>query len=316
MIAVVAPPEECDVVRELFELFKTPWEFYQPDREYEVILAPAATAPAEKIPLRILFGPEFAPGEEELATGEQKQGVSLHLAEGCLPIYGSCLVFDALRPVLAVANHQGSAAIVQLIEQGTTVRLGYDLYAEIRYLLVNGQPDFNARIPSLDQHIALLREFIVNSGIPLVEIPPVPAGYPFSVCLTHDVDNPLVRNHRTDNTALGFLLRATLGSVLNTIRGRMTIRHLLKNLSAACLFPFVQLGLARDFWGDFDRYLEIEGGLSSTFFVIPERGNPGWNVCARHLHYRMGTARRRRWVPIQTESWFHGLRPRTGEDRP
>ena len=62
----------------------------------------------------------------------------------------------------------------------------------------------------------------------------------------------------------------------------MTIRHLLKNLSAACLFPFVQLGLARDFWGDFDRYLEIEGGLSSTFFVIPERGNPGWNVCARH----------------------------------
>ena len=29
MIGVIADPAEADVVREFFELFKTPWEFYR-----------------------------------------------------------------------------------------------------------------------------------------------------------------------------------------------------------------------------------------------------------------------------------------------
>ena len=38
MIGVVARPEDHDVVREFFELFKTPWEFYRRDRRYRVVL--------------------------------------------------------------------------------------------------------------------------------------------------------------------------------------------------------------------------------------------------------------------------------------
>ncbi len=38
MIGVIADPSEHDVVREFFELFKTPWEFYRRDRHYEVML--------------------------------------------------------------------------------------------------------------------------------------------------------------------------------------------------------------------------------------------------------------------------------------
>ena len=120
----------------------------------------------------------------------------------------------------------------------------------------------------------------------MIEIPPSPAGHPFSVCLTHDIDHPLIRNHKVDHTAIGFLYRATLGSALQTIRRKMPFRTLLKNLSAAICFPLVQLGLARDFWGNFDRYLEIEKGLASTFFIIPKRGNPGININAAHAERR------------------------------
>ena len=36
MIGVIADSAEQDVVREFFELFKTPWEFYRRDRRYDV----------------------------------------------------------------------------------------------------------------------------------------------------------------------------------------------------------------------------------------------------------------------------------------
>src|SRR5579864_2319493 len=38
MIGVIADPAEHDVVREFFELFKTPWEFLREDGKYDVLL--------------------------------------------------------------------------------------------------------------------------------------------------------------------------------------------------------------------------------------------------------------------------------------
>ena len=40
-------------------------------------------------------------------------------------------------------------------------------------------------------------------------------------------------------------------------------------------------GLAKDFWNQLDRYLELESGLASTFFVIPIKGNPGVDAAGR-----------------------------------
>ena len=50
---------------------------------------------------------------------------------------------------------------------------------------------------------------------------------------------------------------------------------LLKNWKAACLLPFVHLGIARDYWSEFDRYIDMETGHGSTFFVIPRGNYPG-----------------------------------------
>ena len=54
-----------------------------------------------------------------------------------------------------------------------------------------------------------------------------------------------------------------------------TAEILLRNWKAACLLPLVYLRLARDFWSDFDRYLEMEDGNASTYFVIPRSNYPG-----------------------------------------
>ena len=145
-------------------------------------------------------------------------------------------------------------------------RIGYDLFGEVRTLLTVGQPAANANMPALELHIAFLRDLITGCGVPLVEIPPVPDGYRFIACLTHDVDHPSIRQHKWDHTMFGFLYRAVFGSLRNVIRGRMPVRDLVTNWAAALKLPFVHLGLAKDFWREFDdRYLELEKGFPQHF---------------------------------------------------
>jgi hypothetical protein len=50
--------------------------------------------------------------------------------------------------------------------------------------------------------------------------------------------------------------------------------------------PLVHLGLARDFWRGFDRYLEIEAGRRATYFVMPRRDDPGRTAAGRGLTQR------------------------------
>jgi peptidoglycan/xylan/chitin deacetylase (PgdA/CDA1 family) len=152
------------------------------------------------------------------------------------------------------------------------------LFQEIHHLLTRGQSEANAAIPALAIHLALLRDLIVGASIPLVEIPPVPDGSKLIACLTHDMDHIGIRNHRFDHTMFGFLYRATIGSVLDVCRGRKNWRQLGTNCFAALKLPLVHLGLAKDFWHSFDRYLAIEKGLNSTFFVIPKKNEPGMDA--------------------------------------
>jgi len=53
------------------------------------------------------------------------------------------------------------------------------------------------------------------------------------------------------------------------------VRDLLSNWAAAARFPLIQVGLARDCWRGLDRYLEMEAGARSTFFVIPVKDYAG-----------------------------------------
>jgi hypothetical protein len=279
MIGVIADPWEHPAVREFFELFKTPWEFYHGDRQYEVVLC-AVDAPIKaSAKLILVYGGRplsFDAQSESSASRQQDSARILCYKELRIPIYGSSVTFPGTNSDL-LADGTSREAVAYLHKWGRKpmVRIGYDLFREVSTLLTAGQPIANADIPSLDLHICLLRDLIIASGVTLLEIPPVPAGYRFIACLTHDVDHPSIRKHRLDHTIFGFLYRATLGSLLKAVMGQVPIRQMWANWAAALKLPFVYLGLAEDFWERFDCYPALERAARSSFFFIPVKGYPG-----------------------------------------
>jgi hypothetical protein len=282
MIGVIADPAENDVVREFFELFKTPWEFYRRDRHYDVLLCAGECQFDETAKLILYYGGKkmHFDGEQKVHTSHrQKQPCTLSYQGNQIPIYGDTITFlEKRNTFLTEEDSQECAAYLNESGDSILARIGYDLFREVRTLLTVGQPPANASMPAVELHIALLRDLITGSGVPLVEIPPVPEGHPFVVCLTHDVDHPSIRQHKWDHTMFGFLYRAMFGSLRKFIQRQMSGRDLLRNWAAALKLPFVHLGAATDFWREFDdRYLEMEKGFHSTFFVIPFRNQPGSN---------------------------------------
>jgi len=279
MIGVVADRVSETVIREFFELFKTPWEFFQPDKTYDVVLCDG-DAKVEDIATRLFL---FYAGKKTAFDAQQKVqihsvqvGPELCVPGGRLPIYGGAVTFRHEGFGGLTERHSGDSAVyIDRSGNKTFVRVGYDLFHEVHFLLTKGQPPENAGIPTLDMHISFLRDLITGCGVPLVEIPPVPDGCSFIGCLTHDIDFASIRGHKFDATMFGFLYRATVGSAVNASRGRLSLDKLLVNWAAAAKLPFVFLGLAKDFWYDFDRYLELEKGRPSTFFVIPFERRPG-----------------------------------------
>ena len=278
MIGVLASDAEHPMVREFFELFKTPWEFYRSGSHYEVLICSDIRLPGNSAKLIIVYGAEQKPFDQQkgIESHSHRPNTILSYKGRQIPIYGHCITFES--PTFQTLLHdstQRPAALEMSSNGQKLVRIGFDLFREIHYLLTLGQPLAQARIPALELHITVLRDLILSCGIALLEIPPIPAGFTFIVCLTHDVDHAGIKNHKFDHTMFGFLYRALIGSVIELLSGRKSLKRVAINWMAAFSLPLVHLGLARDFWIQFDRYVEIEKGLPSTFFVIPHKTTPG-----------------------------------------
>ncbi|MEO7863151.1 MAG: hypothetical protein ABIU05_22485, partial [Nitrospirales bacterium] len=260
MIGILVNQGDYELVREFFELFKTPWEFYRPEEQYDVVLFARQDASVHGVTanLVVVYAGQETPFDEEerVEITSHRNGGTLSYKASRLPIYGSNITFLSTGVTL-LKDEESQDSVGFLVKSGRKVlsRIGYDLFQEIRVLLTDGQLPENAAIPTVEMHIALLRDLIVESGVALVEIPPIPDGHTFIACLTHDVDHPSIRHHRWDHTMFGFLYRAVIGSLLGVLRGRVPLRHLLTNWAAAAKLPFIHLGLAKDFWYEFDRYL-------------------------------------------------------------
>jgi hypothetical protein len=282
MIGVSADPAEYPVVSEFFQLFKTPWEFYRSDRRYDVVLWAGGDRFEGDAKLVLCYGAVITDLDRERGNQVRQGDLTCFVSyQGCrIPIYGNTVTFPEKRGCLV--TDEVSRQCVAYLDRGADrvlARIGYDLFREIRTLLEAGQPPANAHIPALELHIAFLRDLITGCGVPLVEIPPVPEGYRFIACLTHDIDHPSIRRHGWDHTTFGFLYRATFGCFRDFLRGRVSVRGLLHNWMATLKLPLVHLGLAKDFWRDFDdSYLKLEAGKPSTFFVIPFENSSGKKV--------------------------------------
>jgi hypothetical protein len=269
------------VVEEFFELFKTPWELYRPGRMYDVVVATNDKVPDIRPRLLLVYGAAPVNLDARIGVTPQRRhrGATLKYRDTAFPIYGDLLIFsDDANGVSCVIENSGPAGVTVDGSGYTVIRLGYDLFEEVRYLLTDGQPFENAHVPTLDHHIGMLRNWILEAGIPLLEIPPSPVGHEFFVCLTHDVDFVGIRQHMFDHSMWGFVYRATFGAVRNLFRGKISVSQFFRCWRAVASLPFVFAGWMKDFWEPFEWYLEVEKGLPATYFLIPFKKRSGEHV--------------------------------------
>ncbi len=280
------------MIEEFFELFKTPWEAYNPDHSYDVVIVTCDVVPVNRPKLLIVYSPCRLGIDDSLgiSTLTPQNGKRLNWRDDELPIYGqlSALSCDG-RDAANTETSRNEAGLTVEMQDTAVFRLGYDLFEEVRLLLTEVQPLENARIPTLDLHIKMLRERILEAGLPLLEIPPAPVGHSFIVCLTHDIDFIGIRLHKFDRSMWGFVYRALVGSVLNLVRGRLSVRQVFKNWRAVASLPLVYAGWVKDFWEPFEWYMRVEEGIPATYFLIPFKRRSGQRVPGARASLR-GTA--------------------------
>ena len=307
MIGVICAEREKPAVREFFELFKTPWMFWEAGGPCDVLVVTGAAALPEAFTARLVIAFGAIEMRDDASLGISPRARThddvLEVDDLRLPLYAGALMLAGDATMVGRSANSGAALIVKRMTNSTlTIRCGYDLFSEVDFLLSVGQPPERADTPALDLHIALMRRWIVAAQIPLWEIPPVPPGHQFLACLTHDVDFFGIRRHRLDRTLAGFLLRASIGSLNGFLRGRRSLRYLLRNWAAVLSLPLVYAGLLPDFWLPFDRYINADGEFRSTFFVIPFRDRPGRGVDGPGDHRRSV-----KYAAEETRPWLSKL---------
>jgi hypothetical protein len=276
MIGVDVRVSDRAAVEEFFELFKTPWEYAVSGRRYRTVLSTTgATDRLSADHFLIYRSDECAMDRAARVRRTPLTGPSVVTALGTtMPLYGAaCMFADAPRNGAIAAP--GGPVDFRQAEPSSIWRIGYDLFSEVGRLLRDGQPVAHAASPTLDRHIELLRHLLLESGVTFLEIPPRPSGHEFICCLTHDVDFFGIRRHRFDKTLAGFVMRASVGSLTDWLRGRRPAAEAIQNLAALASLPLIHLGLRSDFWRPFDDYAKAERSLPSTFFLVPFADRPG-----------------------------------------
>ena len=282
MIGVISDDKQLYIIKEFFQLFKTPWELYDEAGDYNVVISTKNEANTVNTKLLIIYGAKkkLFDTRKNIEIYPDRNNQFLYCDNIEIPIYRNISTLKAQGQT--IGNILGDSSKTVVMEFATSeqkiIRACYNIFDEIEYLLSVGQPVINSQIPTVELHINMLRNWIINSDVPLVEIPAIPAGFNFITCLTHDVDYVKISHHKFDHTMWGFLYRAIITTALDYVRKRIPLRKLVHNWKAAFTLPFVYLGLYRDFWLQFDRCMEIEQDLKSTFFFIPFKNRSGNNI--------------------------------------
>jgi hypothetical protein len=277
MIGLHVEPAALHIAAEFFELFKTPWERVVPGRKYQVALSTDGDLEIPDADVLLMYGSHEREIDRQAgATVAHVAGsIEVEFEEWRVPVYGGTAHFEGIGGdgFLMAA---GKCVGYRHSSGGRNVwRIGYDLFSETRHLLSIGQPRVYAQTPTLELHIDLLRRLLHEAAVSFIEVPPRPAGYEFTCCLTHDLDFFGIRRHAFDRTLGGFIARSSLGTLVDWLRGRRPPSDLMRNWRALASLPFVFLRIASDFWRPVEDYLRVEDGRRSTFFVVPFKDRPG-----------------------------------------
>lgn len=314
MIGIFTKPNQ--IILETFELFKIPWEYYQEGRQYQVIIADDYYSFRGGFKMLIIFNPNSCQFDKihQLTLSKVKKSKKIRSFEKAILILNelSCITGPGATVLETIDNEV--VAVQFNNENNVFIRVGYDLFGEVGRLLNDGQIPECALIPSVDIHLSLLRNWIINNGIGLLEIPPKPLGYDFITCLTHDIDFFFMRSHKIDHTILGLLYRTSIGALLDWVQGRSTSGQLLRRWKFLFEFPLILAGSREDPWVPSRDYPQIEKGLPATYFFIPFRNCSGYVIGGnqnyrRACKYEVDDLRDnvRNLVELNQEIGVHGL---------
>src|SRR2546429_337556 len=110
MIGVIADPAEHSVVREFFELFKTPWEFYRTERRYDVLLCAGDGQFEGSAKLMLFYSSRRIrfDDQQKIQTGScRRRSCVLSHQGNRIPIYGDSITFpENGNGLLAVEGSQ------------------------------------------------------------------------------------------------------------------------------------------------------------------------------------------------------------------
>jgi hypothetical protein len=288
MIGVIFRKPQESMVEEFFELFKTPWEPVREGGVYDVVLTtnPGVSVPPARLLLAFCSGPMSLDDQNGIRIHSLVNGGDVEWKNSRIPVYGRLATFVENRePVVCRKGIEATESEPDFAGR-SIFRIGYDLFDEIEHLLLRGQPVENARIPTIEMHISMLRQWILGTGIPLVEIPPSPLGYDFITCLTHDIDFMGIRDHVFDHSMFGFVYRSLIPKYLKGLDKKTAAARYRKNLRALLSLPLVQTGILPDFWYPLEKYPEVEKERKSTFFFIPFKNRSGGTPAGNHEKYR------------------------------
>jgi hypothetical protein len=127
LIGVVARADQIGAVEEFFELFKTPWEFYLPGRQYDVVIATTDAVPEVDASLLLVCG-QTARGMDAglgITALASRQGAVLSVGDDAVPIYGELLTFADAGHEIACITASSEVAGLRIDADGLTVlRLG------------------------------------------------------------------------------------------------------------------------------------------------------------------------------------------------
>ncbi len=278
MIGVLTSVNEKAPVEEFFQLFKTPWQFCRTGEEYSVIITTGEPDFSFSSRLWIIFSNRELRFDSQLGIRTiPKRGGGTVQWEGLeVPFFGDFVLCrrEEGGETLHAQEEYALGVKVQLADR-TVLRIGYHLFKEIQHLIEKGQPACHAPVPTLDLHIHWLRHWIVAAGVPVVEIPPVPRGFRFFVCLTHDVDFIRIARHRFDRSFWGFLYRGLFSSPLRVLRGQLSLVDMFKNWGHIITLPLVFSGLKKDIWFCFDELMALDAELKATYFLVPFKNRAG-----------------------------------------
>lgn len=143
MIGVISKDYQKPIVEEFFELFKVPWEFYDGARAYNVIITTNDTVTAPPARLVIIFGSEKRLFDMYHAEMNRSQDcpVLLKYANYQFPVYKDISFFQSPGAAfIKVKDSDENVGIEYLDSDRRILRIGYDLFDEIAFLLSQGQP--------------------------------------------------------------------------------------------------------------------------------------------------------------------------------